>query len=168
MFIRARAGFVSLRVVAIHHHSSRRSNACHNHDTESAKPCIRATLCDSSPSHHRAVVELSRSRIVDDVRYHSEYRLRRILSGILWYLLALPVLQVDQVRPWVRPVALHSELPVHAANQQRAIAHSQRAVDDQQCAFNDACSAAIFFAPKRDKFCTARRCQKDTFCTVQK
>ena len=30
------------------------------------------------------------------------------------------------------------------------------------------CSAAIFFAPKRDKFCTARRCQKDTFCTVQK
>lgn len=25
------------------------------------------------------------------------------------------------------------------------------------------CSAAIFFAPKRDKFCTARRCQKDTF-----
>ncbi len=22
------------------------------------------------------------------------------------------------------------------------------------------CSAAIFFAPKRDKFCTARRCQK--------
>lgn len=31
-----------------------------------------------------------------------------------------------------------------------------------------ACSAAIFFAPKRDKFCTARRCQKDTFCTVQK
>lgn len=32
----------------------------------------------------------------------------------------------------------------------------------------DMCSAAIFFAPKRDKFCTARRCQKDTFCTVQK
>lgn len=30
------------------------------------------------------------------------------------------------------------------------------------------CSAAIFFAPKRDKFCTVRRCQKDTFCTVQK
>lgn len=30
------------------------------------------------------------------------------------------------------------------------------------------CSAAIFFAPKRDKFCTARRCQKDTFRTVQK
>ena len=30
------------------------------------------------------------------------------------------------------------------------------------------CSAAFFFAPKRDKYCTARRCQKDTFCTVQK
>lgn len=31
-----------------------------------------------------------------------------------------------------------------------------------------ACSAAIFFAQKRDKFCTVGRCQKDTFCTVQK
>lgn len=30
------------------------------------------------------------------------------------------------------------------------------------------CSAAIFFAQKRDKFCTVGRCQKDTFCTVQK
>lgn len=30
------------------------------------------------------------------------------------------------------------------------------------------CSAAIFFAPKRDKFCTVRGCPKDTFCTVQK
>lgn len=45
MFIRARAGFVSLRVIAIPHHSSLRSNACHNYDTERAKPCILATLC---------------------------------------------------------------------------------------------------------------------------
>lgn len=32
----------------------------------------------------------------------------------------------------------------------------------------EGCSAAIFFAPKRDKFCTVRGCPKDTFCTVQK
>ncbi len=34
--------------------------------------------------------------------------------------------------------------------------------------FTVLCSAAIFFAPKRDKFCTVRGCPKDTFCTVQK
>lgn len=44
---------------------------------------------------------------------------------------------------------------------------------DPEVAFSDvdfvmACSAAIFFAQKRDKFCTVGRCQKDTFCTVQK
>lgn len=41
----------------------------------------------------------------------------------------------------------------------------QRNGGGARCGF---CSAAIFFAPKRDKFCTARRCQKDRFCTVQK
>lgn len=37
-----------------------------------------------------------------------------------------------------------------------------------EIAINGECSTAIFFAQKRDKFCTVGRCQKDTFCTVQK
>lgn len=65
--------------------------------------------------------------------------------------------------PWHRVVNRHGTISLTGPDLQR-----QRQALLAEGVMVSGCSAAIFFAPKRDKFCTARRCQKDTFCTVQK
>lgn len=71
----------------------------------------------------------------------------------------------------------YGDLLTKAPNFQRLAAHAatfdNSYVGSMPCMparreLHTGCSAAIFFAQKRDKFCTVGRCQKDTFCTVQK
>ena len=64
-----------------------------------------------SPSHHRTIIKLARTRIVDDVRDHPEYRPVRIPRFILFpQHLLLPIFQILQVRLRMSAIPLYAEL----------------------------------------------------------
>jgi hypothetical protein len=69
-------------------------------------------------SHHRAVIELARARIVDDVGDHEYWR--DVSDTLIPYLATSPftVLQVFQMWLRVRAITLDPELTAICANQQ--------------------------------------------------
>jgi hypothetical protein len=71
-----------------------------------------------APSHHRTIIKLTRTRVVDDIRDHPKYRTRSVGYLILiWQPLPFTVLQVFQVWLRVCAIPLNPELTFVSANQ---------------------------------------------------
>lgn len=80
---------------------------------------MQSFVCPISVSHHRAIIKLTRARIVDDVRYHSEYRMR--VRGVLIvakYLFLATVRHILKMRLRMCPVPLYSKLSPALTDQQ--------------------------------------------------
>lgn len=104
---------------------------------EDAKPykLMQSFLCPICVSYHRVIIKLPRPCIVNDVRYHSDYRARFIRCLILfWQTLPLTILLVRQR---MSPKPLNPEFTLISANQ-RCTALPQRCIANQQSIILDA------------------------------